>query len=501
MKLKERFTTCGAAGTSRPGRSLWGGVWLALAASLAVLAAGCGGSAKGSSVVAANPSRLYLAAGVGNLETYAIDHTANTFVVSTYDAYGGTIQASGSACQLSNGILDLDTSYLDGYNLQTPLPTCPPTGNSTSNQVPVTGNNAESSTWAVELPGQAALVELETTNQYGTTTSFAPLVPTQSCPSLATAETFQFVTIPKRLNTKTSLVANGWNPQLETAYGSVKIATSGTSVQFSDVSQSILPVSAANGGTLGNPAPASATAACSPTFFGQVISVPSSVTILNPGSTGSEYVPPSATIGIGPSGFLLEDAGSPLGTSSSTELPYANVLGAGYGAIGLSKPSSPLTTSTVVAAQYQGILYGAASGSSGSSTGAGFRLIGSFGYPNSQTPSCAGFPAALTSSTSILYGGEFDKNDSSANLFGNCDLAIDLGNQDPNNNGLYPGATVYVSTFFSNNDQQNSAYSFSAVAVAGQIDGKYAIFLIGVENSLTTGSPIQPWGIYLLQSN
>jgi hypothetical protein len=39
-----------------------------------------------------------------------------------------------------------------------------------------------------------------------------------------------------------------------------------------------------------------------------------------------------------------------------------------------------------------------------------------------------------------------------------------------------------------------SVDTFSAVAIAGQINGKYAIFLIGDDN-------VQPWTIYLLQSN
>jgi hypothetical protein len=169
-------------------------------------------------------------------------------------------------------------------------------------------------------------------------------------------------------------------------------------------------------------------------------------------------------------------------------------LGASYGAIGLPQPSSALSTSAVASAQYQGILYGAASGTSASINSAGFRLIGSFGYSNLQS-SCPTLPAPETST--ILYGGEFADNDPSANAFGNCDLAIDLGAQDASENGLYPAATVYVSGSFPNNGL-GAPYSFSAVAVAGQIGQKFAIFLIGVD---TTGVPAQPWGIYLLQSN
>jgi hypothetical protein len=254
------------------------------------------------------------------------------------------------------------------------------------------------------------------------------------------------------------------------------------------VSQYTLPQNGGAPGAPSSPAPASATASCSPSFYGQIIGVPSSVTVINPGN--QETVSPSAAIGIGPSGFLVEDAGS----SNVKGQPYENILGAGYGAIGLPTPSSPLTTSTLTAAQYQGFLYGSGGPVSLTQSGPGFSLIGSFGYSNLQA-SCPVLPAPSTST--ILYGGEFANNDPSSNAFGNCDLAFDLGPQDAKTNGLYPAATVYVTPSFPKNGI-GAAYSFPAVAIAGQLQGKYAIFLIGVD---TSGSPSQAWGIYLLQSN
>ena len=447
-----------------------------LAALLGLAVSGCNSSigTNANSNATASPTQTYLAAGVGNLQSYVIDHSANFFVASYYvpQTTTLTIQDSGSISQLSNGIFDLDITYYPEEDLSSP---------------PLTGN------WDVEIPGQAALTELEITNSSGTNTSFAPLVPTLSCPSLPAAENFLFVTIPNPLSSKATIVAGRWNPTLETAYGIASIATSGSTVQFSNISQHTLP--AASGGAPGTPlfpASGNVAGACSPGFFGQTISVPSSVTLTT--AAGGSSVTPFATIGIGPAGFLLEDLASGLGSSSSSTTPYENVLGAGYGSIGLIEPTAPITTSTLASTQFQGILYGAASGSSAAAGNPGFRLIGSFGYSNLQT-SCPTLPAPETST--LLYGGEFANNDPSANSFGNCDLAIDLGNQDAKNNGLYPAATVYVSAGFPNNGL-GSAYSFPAVAVAGQINGKYAIFLIGVD---TNGSPSQPWGIYLLQSN
>lgn len=459
--------------------------------SLALLVAGCASSTNsgGSSGGTSNPVQVYLAAGVGSLTasssdgetlaTYTLDNTLNTFVVNAYGpsgviistvagsttSTGTTILESGNISTLSNGIVPLDATYFPGAVL------------SSASQPSQTGS------WAVEIPGQAALVEVEATNAGGSATTFAPLVATQLCPTLKSSQSFQFVTIPRGSSN------SGWNPETETAYGSVSVSTSGSAVQFSNISQYTLP--ATNGGTPGTPAiPAASTAAtvCSQTLFGETMSIPETVTVENPGGN-SQSSSPAATIGISSSGFLLEDSGSEQGPS-----PYENVLGAGYGAIGLQKPSSALDTSTVVATQYQGILYGAHDGSIAGVSGPGFRLISSFGYSNLGT-ACPTLPAPSTST--ILYGGEFASNDPSVNAYGNCDLALDLGTQDPNNNGLYPEATVYVSASFPYNGV-GTAYSFPAVAIAGQIGGKYAIFLVGMD---TAGSPAQPWGIYLLQSN
>jgi hypothetical protein len=402
--------------------------------------------------------------------TYAIDHTAKTFVRKVYGfndsaAAGATVTDSGDLSAASNGVVELGTTY----NLSA-------AGVATTYSTPQTGN------WAIELPGQAALIGMKAY------TNFTPAVPTNACPSLTTAESFLFITIPNRLSSNsTAIVANNWNPLLETAFGTAQISTSGTTVQFKSVSQYVFPVSGTAAAPR-NPGPSSATAACSQTYYGETIGYPSSTTVINPGT--SQSVPPSATIGIGPSGFLVEDAGS----SQVAGSPYENLLGAGYGAIGLPMPSSALQTSTLAAAQYQGFVYGSGGPVSLTQTGTGFSLIGSFGYADLSS-SCPTLPAPT--STTILYGGEFANNDPSSNTFGNCDLAIDLGAQDSTRNGLYTAATIYVTAAFPNNGI-GKAYSFPAVAIAGQIDGKYAIFLLGKD---TVGSPSQAWGIYLLQSN
>jgi len=289
----------------------------------------------------------------------------------------------------------------------------------------------------------------------------------------------------------------GWNPLNETAYGSADISASGLTVTLNNIAQHTLPsLSGGASGTPANPSPSSVTGACSSTVYGNTVSLPPQVTITNPGN--GESVPPQALLGIGPSGLLVESNGNYIGAETPF---YQNGLGAGTGAIGLPKPSSAVDTSSLVGAQYLGFFFG--SGSVGvnptngnSFTTNGFSSVASFGF--SSLPSTCASVAPGTSTT--LYGGDFTNNDptTSTTGYGICDFAIDLGAQDTSTNGLFPSATVYVGPTFAGNTTRTTTYSFPAVAIAGQLNGKYAIFLIGED---TVGSPNQPWGIYLLQSN
>jgi hypothetical protein len=232
------------------------------------------------------------------------------------------------------------------------------------------------------------------------------------------------------------------------------------------------------------------------------VAVPANPTITTT-SGGNTTNGPQAMMGIGPSGLLVEDNGT-LGQSSAPY--YENALGAGTGAIGLPKPSSAVNTNasdtnSLVNAQYLGFFYG--SGSSPSTTNWS-SSVASFGFPNLST-SCQTLmtqisPQISTPLANPIYGGDFKNNDPSTSTdgYGRCDFAIDLGAQDPSTNGLFPRATVYVGPTFAGNTTRTTINSFHAVAIAGQLNGKYAIFLIGED---TVGSPKQAWGIYLLQSN
>ncbi|WP_263359832.1 hypothetical protein [Acidicapsa ligni] len=342
--------------------------------------------------------------------------------------------------------------------------------------------------FALELAGQAGgLIQPMQTPQSSApvVVPVKPMVAAINCPNFSAAQTYLFITLLGS--------SGGWNAATDTAYGTVDISTNGTAVNFNNIAQFTLP-SAGVSGTPAQPSSATKSGVCNQTSFGQLVAVPGQVATTDPGGIHQSR-PPQAQIGIGPNQLLVEDNGSatalfPAGASTSPFLPYENVLGAGYGAVGLPRSSSPVDTGSAVGSQYLGFVYATGDPSNPVSF-SGSSHVASFGF--SAVPSACSSVAASTST--LIYGGDFKNDDpsSSSDGFGNCDFAIDLGPQDSANNGLYRNATVWVGAGYSGNTTGEN-YSFSAVAIAGQLSGKYAIFLLGKDAS-------QPWAIYLLQSN
>jgi hypothetical protein len=430
------------------------------------------------------PSVSVDGAGLG-MYTYGLDDKAGTFWQTTYSLQtlqpGSQVLTAGNFSVSQRGLrsLSISTTYaVDPANPQVYV--------ATNLNPPVTGS------FALELSGQAGgLVQL-------VGQPVVPLVAATQCPNLSSAQTYQFITIPASLiPAGTGPTGGTWDPTTETAYGSVDISSSGSTVNFKNIQQFTLP-SVGGTGAPAQPPSSSLTGVCGPTNFGNTIVVPGQAVITNPGvpGSGNNTVPPQATIGIGPSGLLVEDNSGPGGggtlAGSSPPLTYDNALGAGTGALGLPKPSSPLCTSSpctnpLVGAQYLGFIYGAGVYSGSRNPSGWSSHLASFGF--STVPS--GCASVATKTSTLIYGGDFDPS-TSKDGFGNCDFAIDLGNQDSANNGLYPHATVWVGAGYAGNN--SAAPPFHAVAIAGQLGGKYAILLIGVDTT-------QPWAIYLLQSN
>jgi hypothetical protein len=473
----------------------------------ALAATGCGGgSATSTTSTSASKVQTYMMGPVAGdnimqqLGTYTIDDNKKTFSQSNY-SFSGTqegaqLNYSGKFTTLSRGLLSLGITYAYGC-----------TGSCSSS----TGS------WAIELADQAGgLVQLNVPSSSGTQQGFpfTPLVAANDCPNYSTAKTFQFVTLPAALITSSSLTYNrasyyAWDSLLDTAYGSVDIGGSGDTVNFNNIKQYTIS------GTLltsyadlsGTPsAYSSITGACSQTFYGtNTISVPVSIAITDPGS--SETTTTQALVGIGSSGLLVESNGNGQFESSGNSVSveeFQPFLGAGTGAIGLPKPSSAIDTTALTGAQYLGFIYsGGVYSSVGSSSTTWSSTVASFGF-SSQPSTCS---SVATATSTMIYGGDFPSNDPSSATggYGNCDVAIDLGTQDSANNGLFPSATVYLTKSYTANTAGTS-YCFGALcpgsnpgtatAIAGQLNGKYAIFLIGVDKTTN-----QAWGIYLLQSN
>jgi hypothetical protein len=463
--------------------------------------AGCG-STKTATVTASQTSpQTYFAplvAGTGNGQVesstgavtvvpiytpqiYVLDDVAGAFSQSTFQLalpqQGPQVLNTGTLSIGQRGLrsLGITANYVSD-NIDSP-----------HSYVPlIPSNSPEPGSFAVELAGQAGgLAQL-------VGQPAVPLVAATQCPSLTTAQTYQFITLPGALVAPASAGSQGgWDPTTETAYGSVDVTAKGSTVTFQNIHRFTLP-SVGGSGAPAQPGASQATGTCAPTVFGETTNVPAQLVVSQP---GLGQAPAQATIAIGASnGLLLEDNGSGRGNQPDTSpsLPYNNVLGAGTGAVGLPRPASALDTGALVGAQYLGFIdaIGVFVSSQALPTSSSYHL-GSFGF--STVPSSC---AAVTAGTgTLIYGGDFtgDNPSASPDGFSNCDFAIDFGAQDASNNGLYPSATVWVGAGYAGNTT-HATYSFPAVAVAGQIGGKFAIFVLGVDST-------QPWAIYLLQSN
>jgi len=395
--------------------------------------------------------------------TYTIDDVAGTFSQTTYQPLtqpGPQVLNAGVLAIGQRGLRSLSIKANYTYSFDTSL-------------YEVTDYNPpETGSFAVELAGQGGgLVQmLEPIAGQLVKQPVQPLVAATQCPS-SSSQTYQFVTIPTAQ----------WDPTTDTAYGSVEISSSGSDVTFKNISQSTL-----TGGEPTQRSASSVTGACGPTFFGNITNVPGQLVVTDPGI--GTVLPAQAQIGIGPSGLLVENNGAgEVMAGTSPPLDYENVLGAGTGAVGLPKPTSALNTGAVAGAQYLGFIYEAGNNDQGVTWSSNLASFG--GSPQGVCPLVTG-----NNPSSTIYGGDFPATDPTGfknGGFGNCDFVIDLGPQ--GDNGLYPQAQVWLGTSYPGYSP-SIKYPFSAVAVAGQLGNQYAIFLIGTDS-------IQPWAIYLLQSN
>ncbi len=305
--------------------------------------------------------------------------------------------------------------------------------------------------FALEIPGRAALI------RYGNICEpLIPLAPTNGCTTIGGSVSYDYVTIPGASS------SSNWLPNTDSTYGTFQVTSDGSTWNLANITQFTLAGTAPTNPGTGLPA-----GFCGIGANGYTV------------TASSNTSPPVSTVtmGFGPTGFFLEDNGSTQATPVGV-VP-SNALGSGVGAIGVIQPASPLNTGDVVGAVYLGFYY-----EPGIRGGGAVTQLASFG--------CSGATCPLPPSPTAIIGGVFP------NTGGMCpsgqpvdkptqpasqNVTIDLGTQDPNNNGLYPSAMVTV-----------SGASFPASAVVASLENKYAMFLIAED---TTNHV--PLAIYLFQ--
>jgi hypothetical protein len=211
-------------------------------------------------------------------------------------------------------------------------------------------------------------------------------------------------------------------------------------------------------------------------------------------------------------------------------------FGGGTGVIGVAEPSSQVSVSSVISAHYNGFIF-SPSNTVKQAYGYDITVLASaFGNNTATSQACSALQTSLAAnngqgagtvpvlpSPNSIYGGEFlvasgsglVNDPTGAQGSEDCDVVIDLGSQDPNNNGFFPNATIFVGSNFPPFSVANPwtcdggvcAVSFPAAAVVGQVQGSYVIFIraSSVSNpaaQLPDGSGFfqpQPIGIYLFQ--
>jgi len=406
------------------------------------------------------------------------DHSANQVAVS-----GGTT----APVELINGTFtSSDTGFLAITESLAPSP---------STGFPAAQNPAITGAWAVEIPGAGTLANFLTLNAVGSSAAPTAMAQNTACPNFTMASPFLYVTVPYK----------DMNHDF-VDYGIVNIQSQGSAVTLS--SQPFLIGS--------NPQTTSTvTGGCSQTLFGTLTAYP----LNSYGYTGLQ----PELIGIGSSGLLV----SSFFPTSSGGL---GAFGGGTGVMGVAEPSAPLDVNSVISAKYDGFIFSPENRAQPSDNGYDVTVLASaFGNHSATSQACSTLQASLVANNSpggmvpvlpspnSIYGGEFliasatgSVNDpTGASGSENCDVAIDLGAQDPNN-GLFPNATVFIGSNFPpfsiSSPCAACALSFPAAAVVGQVKGQYVIFVAASSDStppaqLPNGANLQPQpvGIYLFQ--
>lgn len=318
--------------------------------------------------------------------------------------------------------------------------------------------------YAVEMQGEAAWL------RPGDSTA-SPVLSVQQggCFAIGGYVTFQFVAVPGQYSVYTP-GALGYGSIVASTSADGKSWTFGNQVQYASpyvggAGAGTPPKGAGSGGYVTN-----FSATCTETNGTSIITAPANNIVSMPTS-----------FAISPAGFFLADESVvPL---SQTALPP-------YSLVGVVEPSTPLSTTDVASHSYSGFLY---------QTG---------GLGNESTSPVAFAPAAAT--TGALAGGVYPNDDATQTAASN--MVLTLGKQDAQMNGLYTGATITEPDpqqacaqngfgIAGTDAQGNATCTLDAVAIVGNPNGEYAIFVIAFDatQQISTSLKRTGMGIYLYQ--
>jgi hypothetical protein len=178
---------------------------------------------------------------------YVIDDSANKFSQSIFGLpQGPQVINAGKFTVAQRGLLSLiiTANYINTGAAYMPT-NDPPKGESSAIEL------ANQAGGFVQLVGQPV----------------SPLVAALQCPVLASAQTWQFLTIPGGLySSGADQITATWNPTTDTAYGSVDISSDGTNVTLNNILQRTLPSVGGSGVPAQQPS-SSVSGLCGPTVF------------------------------------------------------------------------------------------------------------------------------------------------------------------------------------------------------------------------------------------
>ena len=398
---------------------------------LAWLGTSCGGSSPAASaspqglpeLPSPGPSNSYLGMqSAGDMWQASIDHTSNSFSVTDLN--------NSSAGTVLGSIVD-QIGFL-GLAQTNVSPPFQPFG------------------FALEIPGRVLLL------RPGTNTAPLAALVSASCLNINGSVAFQFVTLPDAT----------WNAATDAAYGSAQVSVSGTTWNLSSIKQFTL-------GNSSDPSSLGTTGTCATNTAGGLVMIAP-----NPPSNVS------ATIGVGPSGFLAADHF--LSTGSGTMSAAAGVI----------QPSSSVNVASAVSASYLGFIY-EPNVTTGSAT-----CVADCVAPTQM----AAFTGSVTGcetppSASGMCGGAFS-NDILGNIKqASTDTTVEFGTEDPSNLGLFKSARITIPNpagspgtctapgVTGTDSQGNPTCTLPAIAVVGTPESKFAIFIIAqdtVNNSPMT---------------